>query len=106
MKFEILITAVSITSLCISIFTLRMRKVELSAIEKIMRHRVEDKQRDSMIHSGSKDRMESVEDKVKQIRSDVAELENRLDVGEDGYWKDKLDKTITVRDVIKLINGR
>lgn len=106
MKFEILMTAVSITSLCISIFTLRIRKAELSAIEKIMRHSVEDKQRDSMIHSGLKDRMESVESRAKQIRSDVAKLENRIDVGEDGYWRDKLDKTITVRDVIKLINGR
>ena len=106
MKFEIVMTAVSVTSLCISIFTLRMRKAELSVIEKIMRHSVEDKQRDTMIHSGLKDRMESVEDRVKQIRNDVAELENRIDVGEDGYWKDKLDKTITVREVIKLINGR
>ena len=106
MKFEILMTAISITSLCISIFALRMRKVELGAIEKIMRHSVEDKQRDTMIHSGLKDRRESVEGRVKQIRSDVAELENRINVGEDGYWKDKLDKTITVREVIKLINGR
>lgn len=59
-------------------FALRMRKVELGAIEKIMRHSVEDKQRDTMIHSGLKDRMESVEGRVKQIRSDVAELENRI----------------------------
>lgn len=34
MKFEILMTAISITSLCISIFALIMRKVELGAIEK------------------------------------------------------------------------
>lgn len=84
MKLQILITTVSVVSLCVSIFALRIRSLELNAIENIIKQSTEGKKRTST----------------------ATELENRIDLGEDSYWKDKLDKTITIGDVIKLINNR